>query len=135
MPHTSQNIFQKEMGRVGSGMKLGDWGEEYTANYLIQQGFVIVERNWHCRYGEIDIIAENDMLLLFVEVKTRTNTRFAQPYEAVDYRKQKKIRSTVETYLLANPTNRQPRVDVASIVAPQGVMTQNPEITYLVQVL
>ena len=51
--------------------KLGDRGEDYTARYLEKQGFHIVERNWHSRYGEIDIIAENEKYLLFVEVKTR----------------------------------------------------------------
>ena len=51
--------------------KLGDRGEDYTARYLEKQGFHIVERNWHSRYGEIDIIAENEEYLLFVEVKTR----------------------------------------------------------------
>ena len=51
--------------------KLGDRGEDYTARYLEKQGFHIVERNWHSRYGEIDIIAENEEYLLFVEVKSR----------------------------------------------------------------
>lgn len=114
-------------------MKLGEWGEVLIADYLEEKGYHIVARNWHSRYGEIDIIAENDQFILFVEVKTRKNARFSQPYEAVDGRKQEKIRITVESYLMKHPSPLQPRLDVASVIAPQGVNTQNPEITYLEQ--
>lgn len=114
-------------------MKLGDWGEELIVGYLAEKGFRLVERNWHSRYGEIDIIAENGELLLFVEVKTRKSGKFSQPYEAVDYRKQQKIRTTVETYLMKHPSSLQPRLDVASVVAPQGILSKHPEITYLEQ--
>ncbi len=114
-------------------MKLGEWGENLTAEKLSEKGFTIIERNWHSRYGEIDIIAQNEEFILFVEVKTRKSADFAQPYESVDYRKQEKIRKTVETYLQQNPSPLQPRLDVASIVAPQGIHSINPEFTYLPQ--
>lgn len=114
-------------------MKLGEWGEQLIATLLETWGFEIVERNWHSRYGEVDIIARNQEFLVFVEVKTRKNTNFAQPYESVDYRKQEKIRKTVELYLVEFPSNLQPRLDVASVVAAQGIHTQNPDITYLPQ--
>lgn len=114
-------------------MKLGDWGEQIIAEYLEEKGFSLVARNWHSRYGEIDIVAENQEWILFVEVKTRKNARFSQPYEAVDWRKQEKIRLTVELYLQENPTVLQPRLDVASVIAPQGIATKIPEITYLEQ--
>ena len=73
--------------------RLGDRGEDYTARYLQKQGYTITGRNWHSRYGEIDIIAENGEYLLFVEVKTRK----------------------AESYLLAHPTEKQPRFDVAAL--------------------
>lgn len=114
-------------------MKLGEWGEVITAQYLEEKGFSVVARNWHSRYGEIDIVAENEEYILFVEVKTRKNARFSQPYEAVDWRKQEKIRSTVECYLQQHPSLLQPRLDVASVIAPQGIVTKNPQITYLEQ--
>lgn len=114
-------------------MKLGEWGEQLIAQKLEAEGFEIVERNWHSRYGEVDIIAKNHEFLLFVEVKTRKNARFAQPYESVDLRKQEKIRKTVELYLAKFPSPLQPRLDVASVVAAQGVDTLHPEITYLPQ--
>lgn len=114
-------------------MSLGDWGEELIAQRLVAEGFTIVARNWHSRYGEVDIVAENQEFILFVEVKTRKNNRFSQPYEAVDGRKQEKIRRTVETYLQKFPTHLQPRLDVASVVAPQGEKTLSPEVVYLPQ--
>lgn len=68
--------------------KLGDRGEDYTARYLEKQGFHIVERNWHSRYGEIDIIAENEEYLLFVEVKTRRAGSMVPGEAAVTAQKQ-----------------------------------------------
>lgn len=95
--------------------RLGDRGEDYTARYLEKQGFHIVERNWHSRYGEIDIIAENEEYLLFVEVKTRKAGSMVPGEAAVTPQKQKKLRLTAESYLLEYPTECQPRFDVAAL--------------------
>ena len=95
--------------------KLGDRGEDYTARHLEKQGFHIVERNWHSRYGEIDIIAENGEYLLFVEVKTRKAGSMVTAEQAVTPQKQKKLRLTAESYLLEHPTECQPRFDVAAL--------------------
>ena len=96
--------------------KLGDRGEDYTARYLEKHGFHIVERNWHSRYGEIDIIAENEEYLLFVEVKTRKAGSMVPGELAVTPQKQQKLRLTAESYLLAHPTEKQPRFDVAALI-------------------
>ena len=96
--------------------KLGDRGEDYTARYLEKQCFHIVERNWHSRYGEIDIIAENEEYLLFVEVKTRRAGSMVPGELAVTPQKQQKLRLTAESYLLEYPTDRQPRFDVAALI-------------------
>ena len=95
--------------------KLGDRGEDYTARYLEKRGFRIAERNWHSRYGEIDIIAENEAYLLFVEVKTRKAGSMVPGELAVTPQKQQKLRLTAESYLLEYPTDRQPRFDVAAL--------------------
>ena len=92
---------------------LGDRGEGYTARYLQKHGYVIVERNWHSRYGEIDIIAESGEYLLFVEVKTRKADSMVPGELAVTKQKQQKLRLTAESYLLEYPTEKQPRFDVA----------------------
>ena len=65
----------------------GDWGEALVAEYLSEHGCRIVEREWRCRFGEIDLIAEKDGMLLFVEVKLRTNLQYGMPREYVTAKK------------------------------------------------
>lgn len=103
--------------------KLGDRGEDYTARYLEKRGFRIAERNWHSRYGEIDIIAENEAYLLFVEVKTRRVGSMVPGEWAVTSQKQKKLRLTAESYLMSHSTERQPRFDVAVLSVKNDVLT------------
>ena len=101
--------------------KLGDRGEDYTARYLEKLGFHMVERNWHSRYGEIDIIAENEEYLLFVEVKTRKMGSMVSGEEAVTPQKQQKLRLTAECFLQQHPiSSKQPRFDVASLVVNEN---------------
>lgn len=78
-------------------------GTEYeakTAEYLIQQGYSILQRNYRCRFGEIDIIAKDGKYLVFVEVKYRGTTACGSPFEAVDYKKQKKISKVAQYYCM-----------------------------------
>jgi putative endonuclease len=85
-----------------SRRELGTLGEQLSANFLIQQGFRITERNWRCRSGEIDLIAENGEALVFVEVRARTKTHsgsFGTAQESVDVRKQRKVRDLAQVYL------------------------------------
>ena len=69
----------------------GKLGEDITADYLCKNGFEIVARNYHSRYGEIDIIAKDGDCYVFCEVKYRSGRQAGNPLEAVDQRKQKKI--------------------------------------------
>lgn len=78
---------------------IGDKGETIAFNYLTNAGYVILERNYRCRMGEIDIIARFGDVLAFIEVKTRRTDRFGRPAMAVDYRKQQKIVKTSRFYL------------------------------------
>lgn len=79
---------------------LGRKGEELAFDYLFEQEYQIIERNWRCRSGEIDIIAEKANKLIFVEVRTRRpSSRFGTAKESVDYRKQAKIRDIAQFYL------------------------------------
>ena len=77
----------------------GRSGEDLAAQYLEQQGYIILERNYRLRIGEIDIIARDGEDLVFIEVKTRRSKRFGSPFEAVDVRKQKKIFNIAAVYL------------------------------------
>ncbi|MDD6816936.1 MAG: YraN family protein [Firmicutes bacterium] len=78
---------------------LGTLGENLAAGLLTEEGYEILMRNYRCRYGEIDLIACRDGILTFVEVKTRQNSRFGEPAEAVTTEKQRKIRRTAVCYL------------------------------------
>ena len=80
--------------------KLGDHGEEFAAGMLMDRGYQILERNYRCRSGEIDIIAIRDGIIHFIEVKTRSGSEYGDPAEAVNESKQKRIRKSAECYLL-----------------------------------
>ncbi|KRE83203.1 endonuclease [Paenibacillus sp. Soil766] len=79
---------------------LGRQGEELAFAYLLEREYQIVERNWRCRSGEIDIIAEKSNKLIFIEVRTRRpSNRFGTAKESVDYRKQAKVREIAQFYM------------------------------------
>ncbi len=78
---------------------LGNQGEEHVALYLMQQGFVIRERNYKKFYGEIDLIAQKNSLLIFVEVKTR-KTAYFELSQLITLSKQQKIIKTAEAYIV-----------------------------------
>ncbi len=107
---------------------LGQWGEAQAAEFLRQKGFRITAARWSCRFGEVDLIAEDGRFLCFVEVKLRKNGSFGTPGEFVDRRKQEKLRTAALLYLSEHPTSLQPRFDVIEIYAPQGQNTQTPEL-------
>lgn len=110
---------------------LGRWGEALAAEHLRKRGCRILAARYRCRFGEIDLIAEDGAYLCFVEVKLRRSGRFAQAREFVDRRKQERLRRTAECYLAAHPGALQPRFDVAEIYAPHGLSTKKPKIIYI----
>lgn len=77
----------------------GKRGEVIAAQYLHQQGYRILEQNFRCKIGEIDVVAEKEGRILFIEVKTRRSDHFGLPEEAVHSIKQKKITRAAEWYL------------------------------------
>ncbi|WP_339136850.1 MAG: YraN family protein [Candidatus Electrothrix sp. GW3-4] len=77
----------------------GRSGEDLAAQYLEQQGYTILERNYRLRIGEVDIIARDGEDLVFIEVKTRRTKRFGSPFEAVDIRKQQQIVKIASAYV------------------------------------
>jgi putative endonuclease len=96
-------------------------GEEFASDYLRKHGFEILRRNFHSRFGEIDIIARDGRYLAFVEVKTREADSIVDPLEAVTAAKQRKIIRTAQMFLQQYPEPLQPRFDVAAITARHGV--------------
>ncbi len=100
---------------------LGKAGEEAAANYLVQQGCMVLARNFRLRSGEIDLIAEEDGTIVFVEVKTRTTMRCGRPAAAVNYHKQQKIIRTAEFFLRQRHLSGRPcRFDVMEVFACDG---------------
>lgn len=100
----------------------GNRGEDYAVAYLKQKHYKILERNYYKRSGEIDIIAEKQGLLVFVEVKTRHTTTLTQPFEAVDRRKQEKIIQTAIIYLYEKKLDRDCRFDVCEVFVNQDTL-------------
>ena len=95
---------------------LGRWGEALVAEYLRRRGFRLLAAGWQCRYGEIDLIAEDEQYILFTEVKLRKSAAFAPARAFVDRRKQEKLRITAECWLAEHPAGGlQPRFDVAEV--------------------
>ena len=102
-----------------------------AAEYLRKKRYKILASGYHCRFGELDLIAASRTYLVFVEVKLRKNAAFAQAREFVDYRKQQRLRTTASMYLSRYPTSLQPRFDVIEIYAPQGTETKKLIINHL----
>ena len=95
---------------------LGRLGERLAAEKLIADGYRVLERNFRCQYGEIDIVAEDEQELVFVEVKTRRGVAFGRPEEAVTWRKQRKIVQVATCYLDLHACFERPwRVDVIAV--------------------
>ncbi|MFC1601106.1 YraN family protein [Candidatus Sumerlaeota bacterium] len=80
-------------------LALGRWGEEQAARFLHRRGWRIIERNFSCPAGEIDLIADDHGTLVFVEVRTRRDLSFGSPEETVDGKKAKRLERAAEWYL------------------------------------
>ncbi len=98
----------------------GKIGEEFTAEYLSEQGYRIVMRNYRKQCGEIDIIAQKDDVIAFVEVKTRKYNSLVSGIEAVGYKKKSRIIATAECYLYEYGLEYQPRYDIAEVTVSNG---------------
>lgn len=99
----------------------GREGEETAALFLRNKGYSIIETNFKCRAGEIDIIALDGEYLVFAEVKYRKNNLYGSGLEQIDIRKQKKIIKCAEYYLVSHPGDYQPRFDAIEI-SPDGIV-------------
>ncbi|WP_446664046.1 YraN family protein [Flexivirga sp. B27] len=122
--HDSGRSQQASMHRPDR-RELGRLGEEEAARYLQLQGLTVIERNWRCREGEIDIVALDDTgdCLVVVEVKTRTNTRFGRPVEAVTPVKAQRLRVLAGRWLADHPINTsRVRIDVVGMLYRPGAL-------------
>jgi putative endonuclease len=108
----------KDRRRIDTGKR----GEAIAAAYLERMGYVVLERNYRCRFGEIDIVARDGTTVCFVEVKSRRSARYGDPQLAVHAKKQEKMIRTARHYLAGRGLEDRPaRFDVAAIrLAPDG---------------
>ncbi len=99
--------------------RLGLRGERLAARHLKRHGHRIMERNYRCAFGEIDLVTKDGATLVFVEVKTRSGDRHADPEDAVGHHKQTRLIRTARHYLSSMGHDDSPcRFDVVSIVWP-----------------
>jgi len=101
--------------------RLGARGEQLAADWYVARGYTVVDRNWRCREGELDLVVEREGELVFCEVKTRSSDRFGVPAEAVTPTKQRRLRVLAARYLAeragASPGgHRGLRFDVAAVM-------------------
>jgi len=110
--------------------ELGRYGEDLAAQHLAAQGMQVLERNWRCREGELDLVALDGRALVFVEVKTRSGVAFGEPAEAVGPVKARRIRGLACRWLLDHrpPGDHDLRFDVISVVRRRGFA---PELVHL----
>jgi len=112
--------------RLGGSPRLGRVGELVAAEYLRKSGFVLLERNWSCRAGEIDIVAREGLELVFVEVKTRSRRCQGTAdmlFENVDGRKRKKLRFLADYFVSLHYRNSKSppcRIDLIGVLMDEG---------------
>lgn len=105
--------------------ELGAKGEELAVRYLKRRGYRIIERNYRIRLGEIDIIAEQGADLVFIEVKTRSDTFFGSPFESVTLPKQRQLSKVALEYIGKSGFHERPaRFDVVGVQLNQGHFKQ-----------
>ena len=91
-------------------------GESFCANHYRKNGYEIIERNYHSKFGEIDVIAENETTLAMIEVKTRIENPMISGSESVDGSKQRKCMLTALAYLESHPSEKTIRFDVFEVI-------------------
>ncbi|MBZ0303790.1 MAG: YraN family protein [Anaerolineae bacterium] len=101
--------------------KTGRSGEQLAAAHLHQKGYEIVTTNWHCTRGEVDIIARDGDMLVFVEVKTRRSADTGDALVSMTPRKQQRLIAAAQTYMADHDLDTQTwRIDVVAVGLPYG---------------
>ncbi len=113
------------MARAGSGAvrakdALGRYGEDVAVRHLEDDGYVVLDRNWRCEIGEIDIVAREHDVLVVCEVKTRSSLRHGSPFEAITERKLHRLeRLGIAWMRVRGMRPRSMRVDIVSVLRPR----------------
>ena len=106
--------------RAGRNQELGRYGEAYAARHLVEQGMVLLDRNWRCDAGEIDLVLRDGRVLVVCEVKTRSSRDFGSPLEGVDGRKAARLRRLAARWLADHRLRPdEVRIDLVGVLAPR----------------
>ena len=108
--------------------ELGKWGEDLAADYLQRKGYTIIERDWKSGKRDLDIIAQDGNVIVFVEVKTRRNRLYGEPEESVDYHKLQNLQQAISHYIKFKHIRQEIRFDIISIV---GTVGTDPDIQHI----
>lgn len=95
----------------------GKEGEDQAAKMLQDKGYILLERNWRFKKGEIDIIAQKNNIIVFAEVKTRSTEKFGYPEFSVTAKKQQLLAATAEAYLYEKQLENEIRFDIITIIS------------------
>lgn len=109
------------MGMAAKRIALGQRGEALAAAYLEENGYVIIQNNWHCPHGEIDIIARKENIIAFVEVRSRHAENTEAAFASVKPAKQMRMRKSAYAYLAEHHLkNVEWRIDVIAVAFPRA---------------
>jgi len=107
-------------GRPSRTRTLGAFGEAYAARHLVESGMVLLDRNWRCELGEIDLVLRDGDTLVFCEVKTRSSARYGTPLESVTARKAARLRRLAARWLADHQVRpRDVRLDLVGVLVPR----------------
>ena len=113
---------------------VGNFGEEIAVKFLLENGYTVKERNIHLSHNELDIVAEDENFIVFIEVKTRSYSNdegtsdYGTPGMAVDRKKRDDTVKASRAYLAKHRTKKQPRIDVIEVYLKQSENTDKPTI-------
>ena len=110
-------------------LALGRYGETYAARHLVERGLVLLDRNWRCDAGEIDLVLREGRVLVVCEVKTRSSTAFGAPVAAVSEQKAERLRRLADRWLEEHGL-RPPevRLDLVGVLVPR---TGRPQVEHV----
>lgn len=111
---------------------LGRFGEAYAARHLVDRGMVVLDRNWRCDAGEIDLVLRDGRVLVVCEVKTRSSTAYGSPLEAVTSAKAERLRRLAARWLAEHRLRPdEVRIDLVGVLAAPG---RSPQVDHVVGV-
>ena len=118
---STQSARPLRSARAERRRALGVYGEAYAARHLVEQGMVLLERNWRCDAGEIDLVLRDGRVLVVCEVKTRSSTAYGSALEGVSARKAARLRRLAARWLAEHQLHPdEVRIDLVGVLVPRG---------------